>query len=226
MKFLTNHSLITLSIGLSLAACAAEADENGASASAPGVSASVDEDGARASAGDVDVQTAQLALDELSGNVDTTVDGFNTDAAPPAAAGNTAEPGVGATQTVSVTCGAGGGADVDGYVNVVPVPVAVDVKLAIAFDGCVTASGTTIDGNIDFSQTVATGVGVPLQVETIYSGDVTLAGRVNVTCPVDLNVLVDEAGRAVKVQGMFCNQDASQLNLQIQPRWTATATAR
>ena len=64
---------------MSLAACAASADEGGASASAPGVSASVDENGARAQAGEVDVTTAQLALDELSGNVDVTVDGFNGD---------------------------------------------------------------------------------------------------------------------------------------------------
>jgi hypothetical protein len=103
----------------------------------------------------------------------------------------------------------------------VPVPVLVDVKLGIAFNNCETDSGTTINGNIDFSQTVVSNPETPLQIETIYQGDVTLAGRVNASCPVDVNVLVDETGRAVKVQGSFCNQDASQLNLQIAPRWQA-----
>lgn len=235
MKYLTKQSLITLGVGLSLAACAAEADEDGASASAPGVnaqagdegvsasapgvSAQANGDGASAQAGPVDVTTAQLALDELSGNVDVTVDGFRTSAPPPADA-PTADPSV-STQTLSVTCASGGGADLDGYVNIVPIPVLVDVKLAIAFNECVTASGTIIDGDLDFSQTVVSTPETPLQVETIYQGDVTLTGRVNVRCPVDVNVLVDETGRAVKVQGTFCDQDASQLNLQIAPRWQA-----
>ena len=103
--------------------------------------------------------------------------------------------------------------------NVVPAPLVVDVKLGIAFNNCATRTGTTINGDIDFSQSVVTGPETPLQVETIYQGDVALAGRVNATCAVDLNVLVDEAGRAVKVQGMFCNRDASELKLQVQPRW-------
>ena len=235
MKYLSKHSLITLGVGLSLAACAAEADEDGASASAPGVSAKAGENGVSASApgvsaqanpngasaqaGPVDVSTAQLALDELSGNVDVTVDGFKTTPPPPDAQ-PTLDPNA-ATQTLSVTCAAGGAADLDGYVTVVPVPVLVDVKVGIAFSNCETASGTTINGDIDFSQTVVSTPETPLQIETIYQGDVTLTGRVNASCPVDVNVLVDETGRAVKVQGTFCNQDASQLNLQIAPRWQA-----
>jgi hypothetical protein len=236
MKYLSKHSLITLGVGLSLAACAAEADEDGASASAPGVNAQAGErgvsasapgvsaqanaNGASAQAGPVDVTTAQLALDELSGNVDVSVDGFKTSAPPPPDAQPTVDPN-GAAQSVSVTCASGGGADLDGYVNVVPVPILVDVKVAIAFNNCETSSGSTINGNIEFSQTVVSTPATPLQIETIYQGDVTLAGRVNVSCPVDINVLVDETGRAVKVQGSFCNQDASKLNLQLQPRWQA-----
>jgi len=237
MKYLSKHSLITVGLGLSLAACAAEADEDGASASAPGVSAQAGENGVSASApgvsaqanangasaqaGPVDVTTAQLALDELSGNVDVSVDGFKT-APPPPDAQPTIDPSAPASaQTLSVTCASGGAADLDGYVNVVPVPVLVDVKVGIAFKNCETASGTTINGDIDFSQTIVSTPETPLQIETIYQGDVTLAGRVNVSCPVDINVLVDETGRAVKVQGSFCNQDASKLNLQIAPRWQA-----
>jgi hypothetical protein len=227
MKYLTNHSLITLSVGMSLAACAASADEEGVRASAPGVSAEASGEGARASAGPVDAKTAQLALDELSGNVDVTVDGFHTRSVPPPPdAQPTAPPGSQATQDINVACAAGGDAAVDGYVNVQPVPVAVDVKLAIAFNNCATRTGTTINGDIDFSQSVVTGPETPLQIETLYQGDVALAGRVNVSCPVDLNVLVDETGRAVKVQGMFCNQDASALELQLQPRWQASAQAK
>jgi hypothetical protein len=222
MKYLTNHSLITLSVGMSLAACAASADDDGVRASAPGVSAEADSNGARASAGTVDVKTAQLALNELTGNVDTTVDGFHTRSVPPPPdAQPTAPPGADSTQDIKVACAAGGDAAVDGYVNVTPVPVAVDVKLAIAFNNCAMPTGTTVNGDIDFSQSVVTGAGTPLQIETLYQGDVTLAGRVNVSCPVDLNVLVDETGRAVKVAGMFCNQDASALQLQVQPRWQA-----
>lgn len=235
MKLLSQHSLITLGVGLSLAACAAEADEdgasasapgvtaqageNGVSASAPGVSAQADGNGATAQAGPVDVSTAQLALEELSGNVDVTVDGFKT-APPPPDAQPTGAPGA-ATQTLSVTCASGGGADLDGYVNIVPVPVLVDVKVAITFNNCETANGTTINGDIDFSQTVVSTPETPLQIETIYQGDVVMAGRVNASCPVDINVLVDETGRAVKVQGSFCDQDASKLNLQVAPRWQA-----
>jgi hypothetical protein len=87
----------------------------------------------------------------------------------------------------------------------------------------VSNTGTTIQGNIEFSQTVAAGAGTPLRVETIYTGDVTFAGKINARCPVDLNVLVDEAGRAVQVQGSFCGQDASALDLQISPRWDAAS---
>jgi hypothetical protein len=241
MKYLSNRSLISLGLGLSLAACAASADDDGARASAPGVNAQAGEDGvsasapgvsaqanrngASASAGPVDVATAQQALTELTGNVDVSVDGFKsgstTAAPPPPPAAGAAEGGADgtATQAINVPCAAGGDADVDGYVNIVPVPVAVDVKVGIAFNACAMPSGTTVDGNIDFSQTVVTGPDTPLQIETLYQGDVTLTGKVNVTCPVDLNVLVDETGRAVKVEGQFCNQDASELNLQIQPRW-------
>lgn len=241
-QYLSNRSLMapmTLALGLTLAACGANADEDGASASAPGVNAQAGKDGvsasapgvsaqanangASASAGPVDVATAQQALTELSGNVDVSVDGFKTGstaAAVPPPAPNAAESSDGiATQSINVPCAVDGDADVDGYVNVIPAPIAVDVKVAIAFNGCAMRSGTTVDGNIDFSQTVVTGPDTPLQVETLYQGDVTLSGNVNVTCPVDLNVLVDETGRAVKVAGMFCNQDASELNLQIAPRW-------
>ena len=58
-------------------------------------------------------------------------------------------------------------------------------------------------------------------VETIYEGDVNLSGNINVSCPVDLNVLVDETGRALEVQGTFCNQDAGDLAMQLQPLWAA-----
>jgi hypothetical protein len=235
--FSNQHMSATLALGLALVACgsddgdegvstsapgvSASAGGSGVKASAPGVSASVDANGARASAGPVDVATAQLALDELTGNVDTAVTGYGTQnpvtaPAPGAAAATTPDGPV-----IAVQCASGGAASVGGYVNVVPVPVLVDVKVAIDYQGCVTQTGTTIAGNIDFSQTVAAGAGTPLRVETLYQGDVTLSGRVNARCPVDLNVLVDETGKAVQVQGKFCGQDASQLNLQVQPRWRA-----
>jgi hypothetical protein len=59
----------------------------------------------------------------------------------------------------------------------------------------------------------------PLRIETIYQGDVQLTGAVNAHCAVDMNVLVDETGKAVQVQGSFCGQDASTLTLQLQPSW-------
>jgi hypothetical protein len=172
--------IIGASIALALAGCSDSEDEDE-------ISASVSVDGKKVSAS-VDPATAQLALDELSTNVDATITGFSDSSAP---AGSAAAPtAAGAPSTasrLSVKCAAGGAADVDGYVNVVPLPVSVDVKVAITYNGCVTNSGTTIQGDVDFSQTVAAGPGTPLRVETIYTGDVELAGKVNARCPVDLN---------------------------------------
>ena len=213
---------IAFGLGLALSACATDddTDNDGVSASvdSSGVRASAGGEGASASAGKVDVATAQLALDELAGNVDVAVTGFTTvNPAPPStgAAPATITP----APAIGVRCNAGGEASVGGYVNVVPNPLLVDVKVAIDYNACVTPTGTTIAGNVEFSQTVATGVGVPLRVETLYSGDITMTGRVNVTCPVDLNVLVDETGKAIQVGGQFCGQEAAALQLQIQPRW-------
>jgi hypothetical protein len=233
--FNTKNSSASMTLGLALvfaAACgsdddddnntgvSASADSSGVRASAPGVSASAGGQGASATAGAVDAATAQLALDELTGNVDTSVSGFSLQNAAPPSAGaaprNTPE-----GPAVAVKCNAGGEASVGGYVNVVPVPVLVDVKVAIDYNACVTPTGTTIAGSLDFSQTVAAGAGTPLRVETLYQGEVTMTGRVNVTCPVDLNVLVDETGQAVQVGGSFCGQNASALKLQIMPRWRA-----
>jgi hypothetical protein len=125
---------------------------------------------------------------------------------------------------VTINCTAGGNANVGGFVSVVPEPVNVDVNAMITYNDCVTLTGTTLDGTIEFSQSVAAGAGPALQIETTYTGDVVLRGRVNAHCPVDLNVLVDAAGRAVSVGGTFCGQEASDLdlNLQIMPRWSAT----
>lgn len=158
----------------------------------------------------VDAATAQQALTELTSNVDFAVTGFSNQ---PVVAGAPAQP------KVQVACTAGGNVDVGGHVNVTPVPVSVDVQIAIAYQGCTTNGGTKIAGDLEFSQTVAAGVGTPLRVETIYQGDVQFSGKVNAKCPVDLNVLVDEAGRAVMVGGSFCGQDASKLTIQVSPRW-------
>jgi hypothetical protein len=205
--------IAAVGIALALAGCSDNGDDD--------ISASASAGGGKV-ATSVDAATAQLALDELSTNVDTTITGFSdsspapvTAGAPPAAAGP------GAASTLDVRCAAGGNAKVDGYVNIVPLPVNVDVKLAIAYDACVSNGGTTIQGDIDFSQTVVAGPGAPLRVETIYTGDVVFAGKINAKCAVDLNVLVDELGKAIQVEGQFCGQNASALNLQISPRWGA-----
>src|SRR4051812_23637559 len=148
-------------VALALAACSDNGDDRD-------VSASASTNGGRVSAA-VDPATAQLALDELSTNIDTTITDFSDSSPGPT---GTARPptaaGPGASSTLDLTCAAGGAAKVDGYVNVVPLPVNVDVKVAITYDGCVTNGGTTIHGDIDFSQTVAAGPGAPLRVETIY----------------------------------------------------------
>jgi len=230
---------IALAVSLALAACgsddendtdgvsasapgvSASADASGVRASAPGVSASANGSGASASAGAVDLTTAQLALDELSGSVDTTVTGFAVQNPVPPASGTTPPAAMPARPAIAVTCNAGGTASVGGYVNVVPAPVLVDVKVAIDYAGCSTPNGTAIAGNIDFSQTVAAGAGTPVRVETLYQGEVTLTGRVNAVCAVDLNVLVDELGKTVQVGGTFCGHEASALNVQVQPRWRA-----
>jgi hypothetical protein len=153
----------------------------------------------------VDAATAQLALTELTTNVDTTVSGVNGDASGAA---------------VSVNCAGGGAASVEGRVNVVPVPTQVDVQVAIDYNGCVSNGGTTLAGAIDFRQSVEAGA-LPVRVQTIYQGDVTFTGKVQAQCTVDLNVLVDEAGKAVSVSGSFCGHDAASLQLQVNPRWSS-----
>jgi hypothetical protein len=152
----------------------------------------------------VDAATAQAALTELTTNVDTTVTG-----AKGTADGN----------AIQVSCAGGGGASVTGRVNVVPVPTTVDVQVAIDYNGCVTNNGTTLAGTIDFSQSVQAGA-LPVRVQTIYQGEITFTGRVQAQCTVDLNVLVDEAGKAIQVSGSFCGQDAAALNVQVSPRWS------
>lgn len=152
----------------------------------------------------VDAATAQAALTELTTHVDTTVSGVNSETT-----------GSG----IQVSCAAGGGATVDGHVKVVPVPTTVDVMVAIDYNGCVTNNGTTLNGTIDFTQSVQAGA-LPVRVQTIYQGEVTFTGKVEAQCTVDLNVLVDEAGKAVQVTGSFCGRDAAGLNVQVSPRWS------
>ena len=152
----------------------------------------------------VDAATAQAALTELTANVDTTVTG-----AKGGADGN----------AIQVTCAGGGGASVTGHVNVVPVPTMVDVQVGIDYNGCVTNNGTVLAGTLDFSQSVQAGA-LPVRVQTIYQGEVTFTGKVQAQCTVDLNVLVDEAGKAIQVTGSFCGQDAAALNVQVSPRWS------
>jgi hypothetical protein len=152
----------------------------------------------------VDAATAQAALTELTTNVDITVSGANG--------------GVGGN-AIQVSCAGGGGATLSGRVNVVPKPTTVDVKVAIDYNDCVTSNGTTLAGAIDFTQSVQAGA-LPVRVQTIYQGEVTFTGKVQAQCDVDLNVLVDEAGKAVKVSGSFCGQDAAALNVQVSPRWS------
>src|ERR1700712_4939898 len=122
--YLSNRSLTALSLGLSLAACGASADEDGASASAPGVhaqggkdgvsatapgvSAQANKNGAAVNTAPVDVATAQQALTELCRNVDGSVDGFTLGspaaAVPPPPAG-AAEGGDGISmQSINVPC--------------------------------------------------------------------------------------------------------------------------
>jgi hypothetical protein len=201
-------------IVLAVAACGGDDDDD------DGAKVSASADGKTVTAG-VDAKSAQLALDELTTNVDTTITGFSSSnpAAPAGAAAASSD-----SPAINVSCEAGGDANIGGYVNIVPVPVNVDVKVAIKYDACITRTGTTISGELEFSQSVAAGVGTPFRVETLYSGNVTLAGAVNAKCAVDLNVLVDEAGNAVEVGGTFCGQDAKALNLKIMPRWSASAS--
>lgn len=202
--------IVGAGIVLALAGCGDSKDD--------GINASASAGGKTVSAS-VDPATAQLALDELSTNVDTTITGFSDSSVKVGTAA--VPPAPGTPSTLSVKCVAGGDAVVDGYVNVVPLPVNVDVKVAITYNGCVSNGGTTIKGDIDFSQTVAAGAGTPLRIETIYTGDVELSGKINAKCAVDLNVLVDETGKAIQVSGKFCGQNASALNLQISPLWGA-----
>jgi hypothetical protein len=174
-----------------------------------------------------DAATAQLALGELTGHVDTTVTLYGSNGS--ASGSGSAQPGAdpnGAPRPsgglVSLPCAAGGNANIGGHVNVTTAPVAVDVAVMIAYAGCTTATGTTIAGDIDFSQSVVAAPGA-FRVETLYQGDLVFSGKVNARCAIDLNVLVDETGAAVQVAGSFCGQDASALQLQVSPRWRTSS---
>jgi hypothetical protein len=152
---------------------------------------------------EVDASTAQAAMSALVSSVDTAVADY---------------PGDGEHSTLKLDCAGGGTADVEGHVSVAVDPVAVDVGLAIAYDDCATRSGTTLNGSLDFKQSVLAGQ-VPTRVETVYQGDIVFTGDVEADCAVDVKVLVDEAGKTVKVSGSFCGNDAADLDIVVKPRW-------
>ena len=153
---------------------------------------------------EVDAQTAQAAMSELVSSVDTTIMGYQSE-------------GQG-TGTLNLKCAAGGTADVNGHVSVATDPVSVDVKVAIAYNACQTHNGTTLNGQLDFTQSVLAGK-VPLRVQTVYEGNVEFTGKVEADCAVNMTVLVDEAGKTVEVRGTFCDNDAADLDLKLTPRW-------
>lgn len=153
---------------------------------------------------EVDKNTAQAAMSELVSSVDATASSYQSD-------------GEGGGK-LRLECAGGGSADVEGHVSVAVDPVAVDVALAIAYDECETRGGTTLSGSLDFKQTVLAGR-VPTRVQTVYQGDIVFTGKVEASCPVDVTVLVDEAGKTVQVSGEFCGRDAAGLDVEISPRW-------
>jgi hypothetical protein len=215
-------SVLALGLIISAAACGDNDDMD------ERASVSVEGKGGSASAS-VDPAMAQAALNQLTASVDVTVtdfDGATTPAAPPTGTlpPPAEEPGVrnaAAQAGVTLNCLAGGSANVGGYVSVLPDPLNVDVNAMIQYNKCSTLTGTTLDGTIEFTQSVDSGEGLGLRVETTYTGDVAMSGTVNVRCPVDLNVLVDSTGRAMQMGGSFCGQDAAELSVQVMPRWTA-----
>jgi hypothetical protein len=208
-------SVLALGLIISGAACSDSDDMDGRA------SVSVEGEGGHASAS-VDPAMAQAALNQLTSSVDVTItdfDGATTPAAPPAGTLPPPAQAPSAQASVTLNCLAGGNASVGGYVSVVPAPIDVDVNAMITYNKCSTLTGTVIDGTIEFTQSVDSGEGTGLRVETTYTGDVAMSGSVNLRCPVDLNVLVDATGRSMQVEGKFCGQDASELNLQVMPRW-------
>ena len=173
--------------------------------------------GAKAGAGGaVDADAAQLALGELASTVDATVTGFSARPAgdPSATAG-------GVQGVIDVACLGGGAARVEGRVDVEPAPLMVDVDVRIEYAACASAdrTGSRIDGSLRFTQTVVAGPGAPLRVATRYQGDVSFVGGLQLRCPIDADVLVDESGLAVEVTGEVCGRDAAGLSLQIAPHW-------
>lgn len=197
----------------------------------------------------MDPGTAQFALSELTTSTDIALNEFTgQDAAAanggngiPATAGENVAPTIppggqstspgaadddtpevnAVSQTgVSVPCPAAGNANVGGRVSIGARPAVMDVRATVIYDNCVSYAGTLLNGSVEVSQSLASNPEAPLQIETIYTGDVELSGAtINATCPVDMNVVTDLTGRSVNVGGTFCGQDASTLNLQIAPRW-------
>lgn len=156
----------------------------------------------------VDPSTAQAAASELVSAVDTSIAGYEREG--------------GGTGAIVVSCAGGGQASVSGLVDVSTQPVAVDIKVSIDYQGCESASGTTMVGNVDVTQSVVAGED-PVHVKTHYSGDVVFSGKLEAACPVDLTVEVDEAGKSVAVSGTFCGNDAAELDIQLSPHWQMTS---
>lgn len=152
----------------------------------------------------VDSSTAQAAMRALVSSVDTSMSGYQSDSDSDGA--------------VKLACASGGSADVEGHVHVAVNPVTVDVQLAIDYDACETRDGAVLSGSIDFTQKVVAGQ-VPTRVETRYKGDVAFSGKLEADCSVDVMVLVDEAGKTVRVSGSFCGHDAADLNVEVMPHW-------
>lgn len=152
----------------------------------------------------VDAATAKAAMRALVSSVDTSMSGYQSD--------NDSE------GTVTLACASGGTADVEGHVHVAVDPVTVDVQLAIAYDACETRAGAVLSGSIDFAQKVIAGQ-APTRVETSYKGNVVFTGTIQADCAVDVAVLVDEAGKTVRVSGSFCGNDAADLDVEVTPHW-------
>jgi len=155
----------------------------------------------------LDRSSAALLVGETTARAQADVDSFGANAA-------VGEGGA------MFACASGGSANASGAVSIAAEPLTVDVDVALAYAGCTTGQGVTINGALDFSQQVVIGGDSLVYVETVLVGRVDFSGAREASCDIDLNVTLDSAtGAVVMAEGSACGYDASELSLNLRKNW-------
>ena len=119
----------------------------------------------------------------------------------------------GATVTVEFTCPEGGSAQFKGSYEDTGSSgsaISANAELLVDYNAC-TASGTTIDGSLDYTTTV-TGDDSSATVTLDWQGKLTWTGEVNGVCKIDMTGETSASGSSFSYSysGSICGYDASK----------------